>query len=96
MLCRVEQQTQNIRRQLGSADAPVVEKLVPMRPAQLLERQGDRCARFLHEIRKSSRRITSDRLGAKGIFLRVTERLTARVGKETVESAAKVTDMESD
>jgi len=61
----MEQQTKHIRRQLGTSDAAILEKLFGSHEAQLIQRTVDLRGGVTHEIRQARGWLARFRLGAE-------------------------------
>lgn len=93
---RMKQQPEHIRRQLGSTDATELEKLLSRGPAELIEGAIDLRGRDADKFSHRGWWRARIAFGTRSCLLFVGQRLSPRVGQETIEGAAKMTDMKAD
>ena len=96
MLCCMEQQTKNVRRQLRAADATMLEQLIGGSTAKLIERAIDLRGRVVHEIGKKRRWIARLLFRPEDFFLRITQPFATRVGEQTIQRGAEMLHVEPD
>ena len=96
VLGRMEQQAEDVRRQLRSADAAEIEQLIAGRLAQLFEGAIDVALRIANEIGKARGRIARLDFGAERRFLGVAQPLVARVSEQAIERGAEMPHVKAD
>ena len=96
MLRRVKRQAEDCRWQPGPSELPLVEQRLSGSGGQLSQRAVDDRVDVTDDCRQRHRRITGGTFFSQRSPLHIGQRLTARVGEETIERAARVTDVKPD
>ena len=95
VLGRMEQEAEDVRRQLGSTNAAVVEQLVACHMPQLIQRAVNVGAGVINKISQACGRLARLSFGPERSLLRVAQRFAARVREEAIERGAEMSHVKS-
>ena len=91
----MEQEAKDVRRQLGSTNAAVVEQLVTCHMPQLIQRAINVGDGVINKISQACGRLAGLPFGTERSLLRVAQRFAARVRKQAIERRAEMSDVKS-